>query len=401
VQPAPSAAESSTAAPNVVPASLSQSTADFSVPPWLQGNITPAAGGSSAGPIVAPPLSTEILVPSLPEHPAVEPPPQELEATRIVARVGGEVILAGEVLSSVNGFLAKNGVDPNAPEVQPQKAAYVKMRLKQLVDTRMVVNEARQKIPPEGYKKAMEKFDEEFYKSVAPKLAQDRKLPDVAALEVQLRKDGTTLEREKHNFAEMVLCNSYLAQNVHIAKDVTHAEMLKYYQEHGAEYDHPAEARWEQISVRFDAFPSKAEAYAAIAQLGNEVVAGRPFADAARAASHGSTASQGGAHPWTKQGSLVSKALDQALFTLPVGELSPIIEDKQAFHIVRVVERREAGRMPFTDAQVFIRKKIVDQRTMLGEKELIDQIRARTKVWTIYDEEEIETAAAQKDNRYR
>jgi len=386
--------------PTVMTTTMAESIGEYSIPPWLQGNAL-ATNATPVGPIAAPQQSTAILVPKLPEHPVIEPPPQELEATRVVARVGGEVILAGEVLSSVNGFLSKSGVDPNAPEIQQQKAAYVKMRLKQIIDTRMVVNEARQRIPPEGYKKAMEKFDEEFYKAIAPKMAQERKLPDVAALEAQLLKDGTTLEREKNNFAEMVLCNSYLAQNVHVSSDVTHTEMLQYYQEHAAEYDRPAETRWEQISLRFDAFPSKAEAYDAIAQLGNQIVAGRPFADAARAASHGTTASQGGIQPWTKQGSLVSQPLDRALFSLPVGELSPIIEDDKAFHIIRVVERREAGRVPFTEAQVGIRRKIQNQRTVAGEKQLIEQIRERTKVWTIYDEIDVETAAAQQDNRYR
>lgn len=372
---------------------------EFSVPPWMQNNVIAASAVVPPAPVVASPPNTAILVPGLPVHPEHEPPPQELQVTRVLARVGGEVILEGEVLASVNGYLSKNGVNPNEPALQEQKAVLMKMRLKQLIDTKMVVNEAKQKIPPEGYKKAMERFDEEFYESIAPQMATDRKLPDVAALEVQLRKDGTTLEREKRNFAEMVLCNSYLQQNVHVSKDVTHAEMLQYYQEHAAEYDRPAEARWEQIMLRFDAFGSKAEAYAALAQLGNQIVAGRPFADAARSASHGTSASHGGEHPWTKQGSLVSEPLDRAVFSLPTGTLSPIIEDDKGFHIIRVIERRDAGRVPFTEAQVGIRKKIEDQRTREGEKQLIEQIRNRTKVWTIFDESAVETAAQQQDDR--
>ena len=43
-----------------------------------------------------------------------------------------------------------------------------------------------------------------------------------------------------------------------------------------------------------------------------------------------------------QQGRLVCEALDQALFTLPVGKLSPIIEGPTGFHIVRVTEREEA-----------------------------------------------------------
>jgi hypothetical protein len=344
-----------------------------------------------APPVAAPPMSVAAPAPVAGSAPVAAPPSsaepaaQELEATRVVARIGGEVILAGEVIASVNGFLARNGVDPHDPKLRAQKQEYVKMRLKQLVETRVVVNEARRKIPEEGYKRAMEKFDEEFMNNIAPKMARERKLPDVAALEAQLRADGTTLEREKRNFAEQVLANSWVSQNVQVSQDVPHPELLKYYQEHGADYDFPAEVRWEQISVRFDT-RSKAEAYAMLAQAGNQVVDGRPFAEVAKAVSQGLTAAQGGAQPWTKRGSLASNVLDEALFALPVGALSPILEDERGFHIVRVVERREAGRVPFTEAQVEIRKKINAGREEAAKKEMVAKIREQTNVWTIYDE---------------
>ena len=66
---------------------------------------------------------------------------------------------------------------------------------------------------------------------------------------------------------------------------------------------------------------------------------GAPFPEIARSGSDGVTASDGGARDWTTQGSLVSKKLDEALFGLPVGELSPILEDEYGLHIVRVTER--------------------------------------------------------------
>jgi hypothetical protein len=215
-------------------------------------------------------------------------------------------------------------------------------------------------------------------------MARERKLPDVAALEAQLRADGTTMEREKRSFAEQVLSNSWLSQNIEISQDVPRDELYQYYQEHATDFDLPAEARWEQITIRWEP-ATKAAAYAALAQAGNQLIDGRPFAEVARERSQGSTASQGGAQPFTKQGSLVSKVLDDALFALPVGALSPILEEDRAFHIIRVVERREASRVPFTEAQVAIRKKITAGREELAKKELVAKIRAQTTVWTIYD----------------
>jgi hypothetical protein len=349
--------------------------------------LPPTNGASFSGVPAAP--SAFVPNPALPSvvvpQPADVPPAQELETTRVAARVGGEVILVGDVISSVNAYLSRNGVSPDDPEVQAQKREFMKIRLKQIVETRMIVNEARRKIPEEGYKKAMEKFDEEFYKTVAPKMAAERKLPGVPELEAQLRKDGTTLEREQRAFAEQVLSNSWVSQNTKINKDIAHAELVEYYQRNGAKYEFPAQARWEQITVRFDSFPSKAEAYAALAAAGNQVLQGKLFSDVAREMSQGSTASQGGQHPWTKKGSLVSKVLDEALFTLPLKQLSPIIEDDRGFHIIRVIERIDAGKKPFADVQLEIRNLILEQRTEVAKKTLLEDIRKRTAVWTMFD----------------
>jgi parvulin-like peptidyl-prolyl isomerase len=349
--------------------------------------VTSPPGMASPG--VAPQVATAVppaaQFPAVITQPPLENPTFELDATRVVARVGGEVILAGDVLSSVNSTLARNGFDPKDPALAQQKEQYFQMRLKQIVETRVILCEAKRKIPAEGLKRAMTMFNDEFDKSVVPKMLEDRKIKDVAELEAQLRREGSTLERERDAFAEMVLCNSWLGQNTKVSEDVPHHEMLQYYQEHSAEYEFQAQARWEQLMISFSSQPTKAEAYAVLAQLGNEIVDGRAFAEAARAASQGSTASQGGVHPWTKKGSLVSKALDTAIFTLPVGTLSPIIEDERGFHIVRVIERREAGRTPFAETQSGIRKKIIAQRTEKAKKDFVEEIRLNTQVWTIYD----------------
>ena len=318
---------------------------------------------------------------------------QELEGAKVVARVGGEVILAGEVLASINSYLFRTKQDRNSPEVAAQIDELMKMRTMQLVETRIIVAEAKRKIPEEGFKNAMQKFDEEFYNSVVPQMLKERKLGSTQELDALLRKEGTTLEREKRSFADQVLQNSWMAQSVKIEQEVTHEDMLRYYHEHAKEYEFEAKARWEQISIRFDRFPSKAEAYAAIAAAGNQVLDGKPLTEVAKQVSHGSTAEEGGAVKWTTKGSLVSHVLDQSLFSLPVGTLSPILEDERGFHIIRVVERIDAGRKPFTETQTEIRKKITEQRKEVARAKYLAEIKKHATVWTIYDKPETQTAA--------
>lgn len=70
-----------------------------------------------------------------------------------------------------------------------------------------------------------------------------------------------------------------------------------------------------------------------------------------------------------------------------MGKLSQIIEDDDGFHIIRVVQRVDAGRVPFFEAQVEIKEKIKEERRKRHLEEYIVQLREKTRVWTMFDGE--------------
>ena len=61
---------------------------------------------------------------------------------------------------------------------------------------------------------------------------------------------------------------------------------------------------------------------------------------------------------------MVLKEIDTALFSLPVGQLSDIIKTKDGFHIIRVIERQDASKVDFVEAQVEIRKKLESEKRL-------------------------------------
>jgi len=77
--------------------------------------------------------------------------------------------------------------------------------------------------------------------------------------------------------------------------------------------------------------------------------------------------------------------LDEAIFTLPVGVLSPILEDEQGFHIVRVVERQDAYRTPFEEAQLDIREKLEERRNGQSVEKYLAKLREEIPVKTVFD----------------
>jgi hypothetical protein len=195
-----------------------------------------------------------------------------------------------------------------------------------------------------------------------------------------------TLERMRKMFFERGLAQEWMRKNVGGDEEIPHAELIAWYQTHLEEYEFPARARFEVLSVKTGLKRSRTAAWDILAAMGNEVLGGRPFADEAQSRSEGPTAAQGGGFDWTNQGSLASKKLDEAIFSLPIGELSAIIEDGEALHIVRVVEREAAGRTPFLDAQVGIREQLVMDKRRQASDDYLVKLRARTPVWTVFDD---------------
>jgi parvulin-like peptidyl-prolyl isomerase len=116
------------------------------------------------------------------------------------------------------------------------------------------------------------------------------------------------------------------------------------------------------------------------------VVGGTPFAAVARKHSQEPHASEGGYYDWVNPGSLASKPLDRAVFSIEVGKMSQPIEDEDGYHILRVMERKDAGQVSFQEAQPKIKEAIERQRQQAAQQEYLTKLRDQVKVWRIYDE---------------
>jgi parvulin-like peptidyl-prolyl isomerase len=112
------------------------------------------------------------------------------------------------------------------------------------------------------------------------------------------------------------------------------------------------------------------------------------------------SASDGGQYDWVTRGSLASQVLDEAIFTLPTNKLSPILEDDRGFHIIRVLERQDARRTDFVSAQEEIREKLKKEKIQQQVTAYVDRLKTKTRVWTVFDDEQADASQASKPNAY-
>lgn len=220
-----------------------------------------------------------------------------------------------------------------------------------------------------------------------PELLEQYKVVDLNELDEKMRDQGTSLAAHRRDFVDGVLGHLYLRQKVDRDPEVSIAEIAEYYRVNEAEFQRPARARWEQLTVVKSNYETRAAAQAALENMGREAYFGGNMQAVARAKSEEPFADQGGLHGWTAKDSLASEPLNDAVFSIPLNEMSEVIEDDEALHIVRVLERAQAGVVSLKEVQDDIRAKIRKQKIAQSQAQLMQEMQQRIPVWSLFPED--------------
>jgi peptidyl-prolyl cis-trans isomerase D len=145
-------------------------------------------------------------------------------------------------------------------------------------------------------------------------------------------------------------------------------ELRAFYEERREEYAEPEQVRARHVLVS-TAERDDAEARRLVEVARQRIAAGEPFAEVAREVSEDpGTAPQGGDLGFFGRGRMVPE-FEQAAFGAAVGELAGPVQTAFGYHLVEVVERREARQRPFEEVREQIRSRLAgDQASELAER---------------------------------
>ena len=353
-------------------------------------------GGSPSQQLVKQVGFVEPIVTPVKQEDAVVP----FEAGKVVAIVGGEPIFVGDMIFEINQvlerFIAKAPEDVKERERQKM----IPQILPKFVESRLLYHGMLKKLP-EGVdvEDVLTQAGSEFDTKAMPQLMEAAGVESVTEFDAYLRSLGSSLRNMRHSWARDQMTRFFLSQEISVNDGVTHQEMLKVYRENFDSYALIAKARWEQIMIRFDRSDSREAARSEIEKLSSQIVHGANLAALAKKSSHGFLASAGGQQDWTSKNALVLKEIDEAIFTLPTGALSSIIETKDGFHIVRVIERTEAGHTSFLEAQVDIKKEILAKKRKAAYDKHLAELREQIPVEYMINDDAIAKLNAKNKHR--
>jgi peptidyl-prolyl cis-trans isomerase SurA len=313
-------------------------------------------------------------VPAKKAAPAVSPTEGKV-VEEIVARVNNEVITRSEFEHS------KAAAEEDAKSDCQNRCTPEQLRtriddlqknaLRDLIDQSLLVQRAKDmgiSVEPDVIKQL-------------DQIRIENKLPSMEALEEAVSKQGLNWEDFKNNIRNGLLTKKVIGSEVGSHISVPKEEIQKYYEEHKAEFVRP-----EQVALRSIEVNTAGKDVTEVADLKKKadtalkrIQDGEDFGEMAKRYSDGATAKQGGYLGIYKRGEL-SKELEDTVFKMKRNNLTEVMETKQGFLIMQVLEHYDEGEQSLGKVENEINEKLYGQRMEPALREYLKTLREQSYV---------------------
>ncbi len=206
-------------------------------------------------------------------------------------------------------------------------------------------------------------------------------LKDMDELEKAVSAQGLNWEDFKNNIRNKILTQQVISREVGSHITIGHDEALKFYNEHKNEMVRPEAVALKAFEVstagkteaEIPELKKKAETYL------KRINDGEDFSVLAKRFSDGKTAQQGGYLGEYKRGEL-AKELEDKVFVMKKNELTGVIETKQGFLILQVLEHYAEGVQPYEKVENDIMEHLYSQRMEPALREYLKTLREQSYV---------------------
>lgn len=195
--------------------------------------------------------------------------------------------------------------------------------------------------------------------------------------EVFLRaiEDQDLTEKKLWNrFRDQLLMQKLVNYEVRSRVSVSPGEVSEYYKAHPEEFSQGERVRLQHLLIRSGGARTVEEAKTFAWALGEQLKAGKSFEDLAKAYSESVEAEEGGQMGWMEKGQLLGN-IDEQVFTLGAGELTPPIQSSLGFHIFKVIEKETSAVKPLADVRGLIHDQLFREKTNVRLEKWISDLR--------------------------
>ena len=293
----------------------------------------------------------------------------------IIARVNNEIITRSE-LDKARAATEEEAKQECQGKCTPEQLRVdiedrQKNTLRELIDQSLLVQRGKDmgvNVEPEVIKKL-------------DQLRQQNKIDSMEDLEKAVSAQGSNWEDFKNNIRNGILTQRVIGSEVGSHITIGKEEIAKYYNEHKKEFVRPEQVALREIEVSTEGkkdteLPDlKKKAETALKRVKD----GEDFGEIAKRFSDSSTAKQGGFLGVYKRGEL-SKELEDIVFKMKKNDLTDVMDTKQGYLVLQVLERYEEGEQPLAKVENEIMDHLYSERMEPAMRQYLKTLREQSYV---------------------
>lgn len=208
------------------------------------------------------------------------------------------------------------------------------------------------------------------------------KYPSMKEYKKSLKEAGLTEADVKTRLKRTIAAQKVVQSQIEPKIKVTQEEVRAYYDENSFEFEHGVLVHAAHILIKVPPFAdnqTRQKAKQRILAIQAKIKAGEDFAALAKTHSEGPSKVNGGDLGYFGAAQM-APAFETAAFELMPNEVSDVVTTQFGYHLIKVYDRKPAGKEPFSEAGPKLKDRFQKERLNSKLRELVDKLKAEAKI---------------------
>ncbi len=297
---------------------------------------------------------------------------------RIVAVVNDEVITQSQLNRALAPVYLQLQATLGPEELNDQMKEIRQKVLEQLVEERLMLQEARHPRQVEVAKgrigvphpvEVPEREVEEMMEEARARFSSEEEFTDALASQ------GLTVEDLRSRFTDQITIQKLISREIRSRVTVSPAEVTQFYEQNKEKFITPPAVQVATILLRPKDSSDIGRCSALAQDLHKQLLGGGDFYELAQRYSDGFNAQMGGRMGILEKGKS-RKEIDEVLFKLKAGDISPVIKTAAGFHLFLVESVRPSRQAELAEVQADILYRLQTEKAGVRYKDWMKRLRA-------------------------
>lgn len=298
---------------------------------------------------------------------------------QIAAYIGTDAVITEDEIWQMVRQRGREYVTLTGSERSAKERELYAEELRKIVERELVIIELTTRLKKNKKEEMIQELQDHAQRTAVRRLKDYQRMNSFATEEEfhkVLQAQGLSYKGLRRQLERDSLSGMFLEQTLREkVKFITLNDLWDYYQANAKDFQIDDEVKWLDLFIAFNRFSSPEEARKYADGVWHEAKQGGDFVQLVKKYGQGDSNLRDGEGIGQKRGEIQPQEMEDVIFTMDAGQVSPLLQTATGYHIVKVVERQKAGVKPFDrDLQTEIRERLARQVQKQEYERLLDEL---------------------------